>query len=56
LSLTKENDHFAFVLFQHIITELDQNLRPHVEQVITTGKRLYTTDNKDSSGVESAGM
>ncbi|CAM4900839.1 unnamed protein product [Rotaria socialis] len=40
---------------QRIITELDQNLRPHVEQVINTGKRLYSSDNnKDSSGVESA--
>ncbi|UJR26819.1 hypothetical protein I4U23_008132 [Adineta vaga] len=40
---------------QHIVTELEQNLRPYVEQVISTGKRLYTTDSsKDSSGVESA--
>jgi len=47
---------FDFFSFQRIITELDQNLRTPVEQVINTGKRLYTTDNKDSSGVESAGM
>ncbi|CAF3539712.1 unnamed protein product [Rotaria sordida] len=39
---------------QRIITELDQNLRPHVEQMLNTGKRLYTSDNKDSSGIESA--
>ncbi|CAF4565132.1 unnamed protein product [Rotaria sp. Silwood1] len=39
---------------QHIITELDENLRPHVEQILNTGKRLYTSDNKDSSGMESA--
>jgi hypothetical protein len=41
---------------QLIILELDQSLRTNVEQVINTGKRLYSTDNKDSSGVESAGM
>jgi hypothetical protein len=45
----------SFSSFQRLITELDQNLRPHVEQAITTGKRLYGADNKDSSGVESAG-
>ncbi|CAF1605861.1 unnamed protein product, partial [Adineta ricciae] len=40
---------------QRIVAELDQNLRPHVEQVISTGKRLYSTDSsRDSSGVESA--
>ncbi|CAF3812396.1 unnamed protein product, partial [Rotaria magnacalcarata] len=40
---------------QRITTELDQNLRPHVEHIINTGKRLYSLDNnKDSSGIESA--
>jgi hypothetical protein len=47
---------FFFSFSQYIIIELDQNLRANVEQVINTGKRLYSTDNKDSSGVESAGM
>jgi hypothetical protein len=42
--------------FQHILFELNQNLRLPVEQAINTGKRLYTLDNKDSSGMESAGM
>ncbi|CAF5113754.1 unnamed protein product, partial [Rotaria magnacalcarata] len=44
-----------FLCFQRITTELDQNLRPHVEHIINTGKRLYSLDNnKDSSGIESA--
>ena len=42
-----------FSSFQRIITELDQNLRSNVEQILQTGKRLYSTD---SSGIESAGM
>jgi hypothetical protein len=42
--------------FQRIIFELNQNLRIPVEQAINTGKRLYSPDSKDSSGMESAGM
>ncbi len=42
-------------MFKRIIYELNQ-LRFQVEQAIQKGKRLYTPDNKDSSGVESAGM
>ena len=46
---------FIFWYFKRIILELNQNLRIQVEQAIYDGKRLYTPDNKDSSGVESAG-
>ena len=42
--------------FQRIILELNQTLRLPVEQAIHTGKRLYTPDQKDNSGLESAGM
>ncbi|CAF2595817.1 unnamed protein product [Rotaria sp. Silwood2] len=49
------NDYGRLIIdCQRIITELDQNLRPHVEQILNTGKRLYTSDGKDSSGIESA--
>ena len=40
---------------QRLINELDRNLRLPVEQTITNGKRFYSTDNRDSSGMESAG-
>src|SRR5690349_4969261 len=47
---------FISLSFQRLINELDQKLRANIEQVINTGKRLYTIDNKDnSSSVESAG-
>ena len=56
LLLTKKNLGILFLCFQRIITQLDQNLRPLIENVIKTGKHLYTSDNKDSGGVESTGM
>ena len=56
LLLTKKNLGIFFLCFQRIITQLDQNLRPLIENVIKTGKHLYTSDNKDSGSVESTGM
>ncbi|CAF1072993.1 unnamed protein product [Rotaria sordida] len=38
---------------QRIISELNQNLRTQVEEAINSGKRLYTSNNKDSHNVES---
>lgn len=49
--------HCVETLFslQRIIKDLDQNLHEPVEQAIQAGKRLYSSDSKDGSGIESNG-